>query len=1009
MRQWQYNIKKSLEGLRTGSPGWLWAFGSLALLNFLLLLFFIFIYLNNYNIWRVISSVPQAPRRAVEATITWFKEIPYIPYQFMGDNLPRYDVLISTSNYEEILDSLPQNISQFMQDDNKVKKNAILRYDGNEYEVKVGFRGDGSGHWFWPKKSWRIETKGDNFIDGMEEIDFTVPDQREYIMEDLNNYRARKMGLAAPKTSWGVLYVNGQKQGVYYITEAWGQSLLAHNDLNDGANLYGDKNPPAPMSPFSIYGDFFDIVDKWKLYSANPHEKIELPKDVATSTDLLAAKLPPVADDVSFTDLYQFFKVINADDVYFKKNIWNIVDKDDFYAWYTHSKLSGSYHQYWMTNARMYFDPDIGKFKMMPVDVRIVTDSFPYFFIGTNTLVDRLIKDPQFVTEVEKNLWEHVQDEKNLSDDLNYYDALYKKVRVAFYKDHLDEMTGGFFDEMVETDRQAIISNYQNIKDKIQKVEIKNLISLHLPSAENELSNTVVPASVEIMETSAAPIALTSVRIPADTQTGNLSLYKDSNSNSILDFEDRFIDKFYYSNESKSYGISNLNEIFYPTLEQVDNASLKDVGHLDLVRKVYTVAPTKQRYFIVGSIISPERFKVLTSFQNVISGAVATSTRDIYVDRAIFRGFDEISLSQSDFLKNNPIFFKINGKTVGIRGYNQISKTIIVPKGMTLIFEPGTTLIFETGTSFYSYSKVIAKGTVQEPISFVGAAGVAWGTFGIIDVPETSEFEHVFFDKGGESSINGTYFRGMLASHHSDIIVKYSSFSNTTGDDGLNVKSASSTIISNKFIKNGFDAMDIDWGNYTYIASNRFEANGNDGIDLGGSRGVIIKENLITKSGDKCISVGEETIGPIIFNNVLLGCNIGVQVKDLSTPIIINNVIVGNEKGVDAYEKKGIFGGGNAKVYNSIIWGNKTEVSFDDFSSVTVENSSVEGGFNGIGNINTAPIFTNELEGDFTNYVGDGNIEQIYKNGGNKEVLKNYLGLDLKDAPIGLVNILNNE
>jgi len=58
-------------------------------------------------------------------------------------------------------------------------------------------------------------------------------------------------------------------------------------------------------------------------------------------------------------------------------------------------------------------------------------------------------------------------------------------------------------------------------------------------------------------------------------------------------------------------------------------------------------------------------------------------------------------------------------------------------------------------------------------------------------------------------------------------------------------------------------------------------------------------------------------------------------------------IIYGNDIGIDAYEKKGIYGGGYAEVYNSIIWGNKQEVEVDQASLVEISHSIVKGGWQG--------------------------------------------------------------
>src|SRR3989344_3275849 len=247
---------------------------------------------------------------------------------------------------------------------------------------------------------------------------------------------------------------------------------------------------------------------------------------------------------------------------------------------------------------------------------------------------------------------------------------------------------------------------------------------------------------------------------------------------------------------------------------------------------------------------------------------------------------------KNGFLAMNPIFYKIDDNTLGVGpGVFDLANTVVIPKGQILSVSSGTTLRFSPGVSFFSYGKILARSSSGNSIRFVKSGKDPWGVFALIEAPGTSVFDGVVFEDGGTGLINGAYFSGMLAAHHSDIIVRNSFFKGATGDDSLNVKHASSSIVSNQFTANQFDAIDLDWGNFSFVKDNVFEQNGDDAIDLGGAQGVVIMDNFIKKSGDKCISIGEKSVRPLIINNILSGCKIGVQVKDGSDPIIANNII----------------------------------------------------------------------------------------------------------------------
>ena len=192
--------------------------------------------------------------------------------------------------------------------------------------------------------------------------------------------------------------------------------------------------------------------------------------------------------------------------------------------------------------------------------------------------------------------------------------------------------------------------------------------------------------------------------------------------------------------------------------------------------------------------------------------------------------------------------------------------------------------------------------------------------------------------------------------------------------------------------------MDLDFIKQGRVKGNDFINNGNDGLDLSGSS-IVVEDNYFERSGDKCVSVGEKSVGVVIYNNVMNSCNIGVEIKDLSDIYIINNVIINNNVGFNAYEKKPVFGGGKASVYNSIVWNNKTDVTFDDKSEIKIFFSSIANQA-GEGNFTDAPAFSNSTSKDFTiNWEAS---SQLFVDGGNFEVLNRVLGLNLEKAPVGL-------
>ena len=85
-----------------------------------------------------------------------------------------------------------------------------------------------------------------------------------------------------------------------------------------------------------------------------------------------------------------------------------------------------------------------------------------------------------------------------------------------------------------------------------------------------------------------------------------------------------------------------------------------------------------------------------------------------------------------------------------------------------------------------------------------------------------------------------------------------------------------------------------------------------------------------------------------------------IDAKYGSNAMVINSVIVNNEIGLEASNSSLI------NVYNSILYHNTFESYVYEDGLIQINYSTVEGGYNGEGNIDADPIFTDAENGDFT-------------------------------------------
>ncbi len=499
-----------------------------------------------------------------------------------------------------------------------------------------------------------------------------------------------------------------------------------------------------------------------------------------------------------------------------------------------------------------------------------------------------------------------------------------------------------------------------------------------------------------------------------------------NNSSGKFEFipDDVMIFKFFdnpngLGNDLSKFALANQNILdrrneFLKDYLNEDNLK-DDLAYYDSVYDKYKYDIYNDNYKRYGNVISDIEYRryrklIIENFNHLkemiddkesalyAAPKIAETKKDlkkIELDGEVFKYLNNIF--DIKLLENKDLVIDENDKTIKYtKGTYFVDEDLIIPKGYTFIIEPGVDLKIASGTSIVSYSPVRAIGTQDERIKISPQIDSHWGSFAVLGAKEESVFEFCDFTNGGHTYINGIIISGMLALHYSPSIIRQSKFTGANGDDALNIKGAKSIIKNNIFTNNDFDAIDLDWASKTLVEDNLFRDNGNDSIDIGGGEGIRVEKNKISNSGDKCISVGEKAGELVVFNNLLLACNIGIASKDGSDPIIINNTIINNSVGIAIYEKKPMFGPASARVINSIVWQEDGKSVFlDDRSSVKISNSDIKGGYDGDDNIDISP----DLDDDF---VIKNSQTAVSKTGGTDELEK--IGLKMKNVPMGIID-----
>ena len=361
-------------------------------------------------------------------------DIVYLSSHFKSHSLPIYNLSIKTENFLFLDQNLPdpKKTRGILTDEYKKYTSANIEFQDQSFDVKVRYRGYDFDHWTRDKKSWRIKFDQVNPLFNQKSINLIIPEDRGIYLEELSNFRAKKMGLIVPESQFIVLNVNENNHGIYWQAGHWNQNFLVKNNL-PMSKLYGEIDQPNKEGKQSI----FTSTDYWKDYLDQDENKSEL----KTLLDLLNQP-----DDQKF-----FF------------NLPQILDIDNFLTWQSHSVLMGSNHQDTYHNIRLYYHPELKKFFIFPWDVL----GGLKWLKDYNPLVTRVLKNPLWLSKRNKILTDYVSNPDNLDQDLQFYDQLFNQTKVAFLQDSFKYFSNYGYLKQVAKTRQQLIDQFQLVKNHL--------------------------------------------------------------------------------------------------------------------------------------------------------------------------------------------------------------------------------------------------------------------------------------------------------------------------------------------------------------------------------------------------------------------------------------------------------------------------------------------------------------------------------------------------------------
>jgi len=411
---------------------------------FLPVFFCVFIFVIIY-LFRTYNPNSPSLKTSIVTYLAKLTDIFYSPYYFKSYSLPVYELTLNPDNYVFLNRNLPDAIqTKILTAEYKRYVPAKFKYQEQEYDVDVHYYGTDFDHWARPKKSWQIKFNDNQPFFGQTIINLVIPEDRGMYLQELSNFRAKKLGLFIPSSKFTVLKVNGKTQGVYWQFEHWTAAFLEKNQLPIG-NLYGEVDQSVKRSEQK---PIYSSLKYWKKYVQDEIYQNDNYAELALLLDLLN----------------------HAEDEEFFSQLPYILDIDSFLAWQAHLILMGSSHQDSTHNIRLYWHPALGKFFIFPWDV-LGSYGWP---VSYNPLVSRVLKNPEWLKQRNQILSDYVNNVDNLREDLGYYDQLIEQTKTAVFQDYLKFFSNYGYVQQTKKYRQQIIDQLQLIKDKLDQQNIPN-------------------------------------------------------------------------------------------------------------------------------------------------------------------------------------------------------------------------------------------------------------------------------------------------------------------------------------------------------------------------------------------------------------------------------------------------------------------------------------------------------------------------------------------------------
>lgn len=268
----------------------------------------------------------------------------------------------------------------------------------------------------------------------------------------------------------------------------------------------------------------------------------------------------------------------------------------------------------------------------------------------------------------------------------------------------------------------------------------------------------------------------------------------------------------------------------------------------------------------------------------------------------------------------------------------EIAAPAVASDAPGLVIEPGTTVTLEPGVSIRAQARIVARGTKEQPITFVAADPKRpWGALLVLgNDADGSVFEHVRFTGGSGARLGRIECSGMVCVHGARAIrfdhVEFGA--NLRSPHALHAARSGIEVADCRFVDANATAISLEACD-SALRSTTIERAAKHGLAVRGGT-IRIEDCHIADCRGSGISVGGEGDAQI-FNTTIEKCERGVEARDRAEPWILNSTLSGNETALVARLASGNADrGGWMRIVRSLWHDNTLDAEIDKHSALTV-------------------------------------------------------------------------